>query len=120
MFDGSRPLWANSRIFKRRVGVRMFQRRSHQPPDPETSTPPELQAKMNNYVFTDRVPKHRRPYLVNYELTILAVGPCNCRKTNTCKNTSRNPCASSQEGAEEKSLSLLTLKWPPARANVRS
>ena len=55
MFDGSRPLWGNSRILKRRVGVGMFQRRSHQPPEPGTITPPEVQAKIHNYVFAHRV-----------------------------------------------------------------
>ena len=64
MFDGSRPLWGNGRILKRRVGVGMFQRRSHHPAEPGAITSPELQAKIHNYVFAHRVPKHRRPYRV--------------------------------------------------------
>ena len=65
MFDGGRPLWGNGRILKRRVGVGMFQRRRHQSSEPGAITPPELQAKIHNYVAAHRVPKHRRPYRVN-------------------------------------------------------
>ena len=69
MFDGSRPLWGNSRILKRRVGVGMFQRRSHQPLEPEAITPPKFQAKIHNYAFAHRVPKHRHRFQVSYDLT---------------------------------------------------
>ena len=65
MFAGRRPLLGNGRILKRGVGVEMFQRRRHQPPEPGAITPPELQAKIHNYVFAHPVPKHRRPYRVN-------------------------------------------------------
>ena len=70
MFDGSRPLWGNSRIFKRRVGVGMSKHRSHQPPEPRTITRHELQAEIHNYVFAHRVRETRRPYRVNQALTI--------------------------------------------------
>ena len=65
MFDGSRSLWGNSRILKRRVGLGMNHGKTHQPPEPGTLNQPEVQAKIHNYVCAHGVPKPRRPYRIN-------------------------------------------------------